>query len=100
MEVSLQKLLGQLQESGNVTTIKHYLELFEGAFLIKVLQKYSGSELKKRGSSPKIVPLNTALVNARRESFPPDQDTEWQGRLVDCAAGAELRLRDYEVRYW
>ena len=54
MEISLQKLLGQLQESGNVTTIKHYLELFEGAFLIKVLQKYSGSEIKKRGSSPKI----------------------------------------------
>jgi hypothetical protein len=34
---------GQLQESGNMATIKHYLELFEGAFLIKVLQKYSGS---------------------------------------------------------
>jgi len=30
-EISYQKLLGQLQESGNVTTIKHYLELFEGA---------------------------------------------------------------------
>jgi len=100
MEVSLQKLLGQLQESGNVTTIKHYLELFEGAFLIKVLQKYSGSELKKRGSSPKIVPLNTALVNARRDSFPPDQDTEWMGRLFECAVGAELCRRYDEVMYW
>ena len=100
MEVSLQKLLGQLQESGNVTTIKHYLELFEGAFLIKVLKKYSGSELKKRGSSPKIVPLNTALVNARRDSFPPDQDTEWKGRLFECAVGAELCRRYEEVMYW
>lgn len=100
MEVSLQKLLGQLQESGNVTTIKHYLELFEGAFLIKVLQKYSGSELKKRGSSPKIVPLNMALVNTRRDSFPPDQDTEWKGRLFECAVGAELCRRHEEVMYW
>ena len=100
MEISLQKLLGQLQESGNVTTIKHYLELFEGAFLIKVLQKYSGSEIKKRGSSPKIVPLNTALVNARRDSFPLDQDTEWKGRLFECAVGAELCRRFDEVMYW
>lgn len=100
MEVSLQKLLGQLQESGNVTTIKHYLDLFEGAFLIRVLQKYSGSELKKRGSSPKIVPLNTALVNARRDSFPPDYDAEWGGRLFECAVGAELCRRYEEVMYW
>lgn len=91
---------GQLQESGNVTTIKHYLELFEGAFLIKVLQKYSGSELKKRGSSPKIILLNTALVNARRDSFPLSQDTEWIGRLFECAAGAELCRRYEDVMYW
>jgi predicted AAA+ superfamily ATPase len=100
MEISLQKLLGQLQESGNVTTIKHYLELFEGAFLIKVLQKYSGSEIKKRGSSPKIVPLNTALVNARRDGFSSAQDTEWIGRLFECAVGAELCRRYDEVMYW
>jgi len=100
MEVSLQKILGQLQDTGNVTTIKHYLDLFEGAFLIKSLQKYSGSELKKRGSSPKIVPLNTALVNARRDSFPADQDTEWGGRLFECAVGAELCRRYEEVMYW
>jgi len=100
MEVSLQKLLGQLQESGNVTTIKHYLELFEGAYLVKGLQKYSGSELKKRGSSPKILPLNTALVNARREGFPQDMDRDWMGRLFECAVGAELCRRFDEVMYW
>jgi predicted AAA+ superfamily ATPase len=100
MEVSLQKLLGQLQESGNVTTIKHYLELFEGAYLMKALQKYSGSELKKRGSSPKILPLNTALVNARREGFPGEMDRDWMGRLFECAVGAELCRRFDEVMYW
>ena len=83
-----------------MTTIKHYLELFEGAFLIKVLQNYSGSELKKRGSSPKIIPLNTALVNARRDSFPLAQDTEWLGRIFECAVGAELCRRYEDVMYW
>ena len=78
-----------------MTTINDYLELFEGAFLIKALQKYSGSELKKRRSSPQIVLLNTALVNAKRDSFHSAHDTEWKGRLFKCAVGAEL-CRCYE----
>jgi len=100
MEISLQKLLGQLQDSGNVTTLKHYLELFEGAFLIKALQKYSGSEIKKRGSSPKILPLNTGLVNAQRDPTDVDRDPEWRGHLFECAIGAELCTQFDEVMYW
>jgi uncharacterized protein len=68
-EISLQKILGQLQDRGNVTTIKHYLELLEGAFLLKTLQKFTGSEVKKRASSPKIVPLNNGLVHAFRNQI-------------------------------
>ncbi|MFM8983422.1 MAG: DUF4143 domain-containing protein, partial [Spartobacteria bacterium] len=67
---------------------------------MKGLQKYSGSELKKRGSSPKILPLNTALVNARREGFPREMDRDWMGRLFECAVGAELCRRFDEVMYW
>ena len=100
MEISLQKLLGQLQDSGNVTTLKHYLELFEGAFLIKALQKYSGSEIKKRASSPKILPLNTGLVNAQRDPADVDRDPEWRGHLFECAIGAELCNQFDEVMYW
>jgi len=100
MEVSLQKLLGQLQDSGNVTTIKHYLELFDGAFLIKTLQKYSGSEIKKRGSSPKLIPLNTGLINAQGDPARVDSDPEWFGRLFECAVGAELCQQFEEVMYW
>ena len=89
-EISLQKLLGQLQESGNVTTIKHYLELFEGAFLLKTLQKYTGSVVKKRGSSPKIIPLNTALCHAFRSPQSFDADRDWRGRIFEAAVGAAL----------
>ena len=91
-EISLQKMLGQLQESGNVTTIKHYLELLEGAFLIKTLQKYTGSEVKKRASSPKIVPLNSGLVHAFQNPGDVDSKPEWRGRIFEAAVGARYRL--------
>jgi len=99
-EVSLQKLLGQLQESGNVSTIKHYLDVFEGAFLLRALQKYSGSEVRKRGSSPKLVPLNNALVGAFRDPADCDRDPDWRGRLFEAAVGAALCRREHSVYYW
>ena len=100
MEVSLQMLLGQLQESGNVSTIKHYLEIFEGAFLIKTPQKYSGSEIRKRGSSPKIIPLNTALIHAVHDPSDVDTNPDWFGRVFEAAVGAELCRQFDSVTYW
>ncbi len=99
-EVSLQKLLGQLQESGNVSTIKHYLELLEGAFLLKTLQKYTGSEMRKRGSSPKIIPLNTALCHAFRSPDLVFTDPEWRGRIFEAAIGAALATTGGDLFYW
>lgn len=100
-EISLQKILGQLQDSGNVTTIKHYLELLEGAFLIKVLQKYTGSEIKKRASSPKIVPLNNGLVHAFHDPIDIDLNPEWRGRIFEAAIGAALAtVAEGNLYYW
>ena len=101
-EVSLQKLLGQLQESGNASTIKHYLELFEGAFLLKVLHKYSGSLIKKRVSSPKIIPLNTALPQGERPQSKGlgDDEPDWYGRLFESVVGSKLLEFDGDLYYW
>jgi len=99
-EISLQKILGQLQEHGNVTTIKHYLNLFEGAYLIKVLQKYSGSAITKKGSSPKIVPLNSALVHAFQQPQPRNDNPEWYGRVFEAVVGAHLNQMDDHLYYW
>ena len=99
-EVSLQKLLGQLQDRGNAHTIKHYLELFEGAFLIKTLQKYSGSEVKKRASSPKIFPLNMALIHAFKSPNEAMLDPDWYGRIVETAVGIRLSLLEGKLFYW
>jgi predicted AAA+ superfamily ATPase len=99
-ELSLQKMLGQLQESGNVNTIKHYLELLEGAFLLKTLQKYSGSEQRKRGSSPKLVPMNNALVHALKSPFETETDPAWFGRVFEAAIGAALTKSAGNLYYW
>jgi predicted AAA+ superfamily ATPase len=99
-EISLQKLLGQLQDSGNVTTIKHYLELLEGAYLLKALQKYSGSEVRKKGSSPKILPLNTALVHGFRDPEAVETDPEWYGHIFEAAVGASLARSNGQMYYW
>lgn len=64
--VSYNKLFGQLQEGGNAATIKHYLQLLEGAFLIKLLPGFSKGAVRRHASSPKIVPLAPALSQAYR----------------------------------
>lgn len=92
MILSYQKMLGQLQDAGNTTTLAHYLELLSGTGLITGLQKYSRKPLKKRGSSPKLQVLNTALITAQSSySFKSaQQDRQFWGRLVECAVGAHL----------
>ncbi|HET8984493.1 MAG TPA: DUF4143 domain-containing protein, partial [Trueperaceae bacterium] len=62
--LSYTKMLGQLQAAGNTTTLAHYLDLLAGTGLVTGLQKYAGDEARRRGSSPKLQVLNTALVTA------------------------------------
>ena len=59
--LSYTKMLGQLQDAGNTTTLAHYLERLAGAGMITGLQKYTGDVARSRESSPKFQVLNTAL---------------------------------------
>ncbi|MFZ2225284.1 MAG: AAA family ATPase, partial [Candidatus Deferrimicrobium sp.] len=63
--LSYQKMLGQLQDAGNTTTLAHYLELLAGAGMLKGVPKFSGKKVMQRGSSPKLQVLNTALVTSQ-----------------------------------
>ncbi len=90
--LSYTKMLGQLQDAGNTTTLAHYLELLAGAGMLTGLQKYAGKAVRQRGSSPKLQVLNTALMTAQSGLSPDDAraDREFRGRLVESAVGAHL----------
>lgn len=100
--LSYQKMLGQLHDAGNTTTLAHYLELLGGAGMVTGLQKFSGAQVRQRGSSPKLLVLNTALMTAISGlSFgAAREDTEFWGRLVESAVGAHLANAQVEVFYW
>jgi hypothetical protein len=104
--LSYQKMLGQLQDAGNTTTLAHYLELMAGAGMVVGLQKYSGSLVRRRGSSPKLLVLNTALMTAGSGFSFSDarRDPDFWGRLVESAVGAYLVNASAgggkEVFYW
>ncbi len=100
--LSYQKMLGQMQEGGNVVTLVHYLDLLAGAGLLAGLPRFSGSHVNRRGSSPKLLALNNALVTALR---PDDgQESEVRGRLVETAVGAHLlraaQASGFELSWW
>lgn len=104
--VSYQKMLGQLQDAGNTTTLAHYLDLLAGAGMVMGLAKYSGGRARQRASSPKLQVMNTALMTAPSAvSFKEArQDRNYWGRLVESAVGAHLinstRGTNAEVFYW
>lgn len=104
--LSYTKMLGQLQDAGNATTLAHYLELLGGAGMLTGLQKYAGKAVRQRGSSPKLQVLNTALMTAQ-SGLSPDEartDREFRGRLVESAVGAHLANAaaggECELFYW
>ncbi len=90
--LSYTKMLGQLQDAGNSTTLAHYLDLLGGAGVLTGLQKYAGEAVHQRGSSPKLQVLNTALMTAQSGLSPAEAraDREFRGRLVESAVGAHL----------
>jgi uncharacterized protein len=90
--LSYQKMLGQLLDAGNTTTLAHYLELLSAAGLLTGLQKYADGAVQRRASSPKLLALNTALVSALADlsmNEVREQPDRW-GRLVETAVGTHL----------
>lgn len=90
--LSYNKMLGQLQDAGNTTTLAGYLKLLESAFLVSGLELFSRGKIRKRGSSPKLVLWNNALISALSPLSMKQAraDGGHFGRLVENAAGAHL----------
>lgn len=104
--LSYNKMLGQLVDAGNTTTLAGYVEALQTAFLLSGLQAWSGSAVRQRASSPKLVLWNNALIHAmsRRSWQEVQADATWRGRLVENAVGAHLLGHlpplGYSVHYW
>jgi predicted AAA+ superfamily ATPase len=90
--LSYTKMIGQLQDAGNTTTLAHYLELLSGAGMLTGIPKYAGNAARQRGSSPKLQVLNTALMTAQSGLLPDEAraDREFRRRLIESAVGAHL----------
>ena len=100
--ISLQKLVGQLQDAGAIETVAYYLSLLEEAFLVAAISKYSTREIRMRASPPKIVVLSNALMAATDQSDPPDSKKEPArfGTWVENACLAMAWNAGQKVRYW
>ena len=113
--LSYQKMLGTLQDAGNTTTIASYLQLLSKAFLLALLERWSGAKVKQKGSTPKIIVLDNSIISSQAgnkfQSMIKDKTTF--GRSLENAIGAQLyslavdlggelfywKERDYEVDY-
>ncbi len=104
--LSYTKMLGQLTDAGNTTTLAHYLELLHSAGLLAGIEKFSGGKLRQRGSSPKFLAHNTALIAAQRsETFSEAVSRpDYWGRIAESTVGAHLLNHslsgNFELHYW
>lgn len=71
--LSYTKMLGQLQDAGNTTTLSHYLTLLHTAGLLSGLEKFAHTAIRKRGSSPKFQVNNKTLPWEEFLKINPDE---------------------------
>jgi len=100
--ISLQKMQGQLQDSGALETVAHYLALLQDAYLIASLEKYAAQAHRRRSAPPKLVTLNNGLLSAMHPDSAPDREREPArfGQWVENACLALAFNQGQQVTYW
>ena len=103
--VALTKLLTQLNDAGNTTTLTHYLQLLRSAGLLAGLEKYAAQAIRQRAAPPKLNVLNTAFVSVYSgKTFAQARaDHGFWGHLVESSIGAHLLNTandSMQVTYW
>lgn len=104
--VSYRNILGQLLDAGNATTLAHYVQLLDGVGFVRGLEKYSGSVIKMKASSPKFQVYDTSLITSQSYiSFDETRsDRSSWGHLIESAVGAHLLKGavkgQFELLYW
>ena len=104
--LSLNKMLGSLQDAGNTATLSGYLNLLNECGLLCGLQKYSIDMARRKASVPKLQVYNNALKTVYTpltyEQAMLDRK-EW-GHIFESAVGAyivsQAFAKRFEVFYW
>ena len=104
--LSLNKMLGSLQDAGNTSTLSGYLNLLAESGLLCGLQKYSIDMARRRASIPKLQVYNNALKTVY-SPMPFNQavlDRKSWGRIFESGVGAYLVsqafVHRFDVFYW
>jgi predicted AAA+ superfamily ATPase len=104
--LSFTKIIGQLQDAGNTTTLANYLKLLYDCGLLGGIEKYSGNVIRQRSSSPKFQVFNNALLTSQDDETYSNAivNPKLWGRLVESSVGAHLINNSvserYNLHYW
>ncbi|MDR0305144.1 MAG: ATP-binding protein [Chitinispirillales bacterium] len=105
--VSYNKLLSGFSDSGNTTTLAHYIQLLDEAGIVCGLQKYSQKNIIQKQSIPKFQVHNQSLFCTLQPFLYPKITTDYAlwGRFVESAVGTHLiaeksRLNGGKIWYW
>lgn len=104
--LSLNKMLGSLQDAGNTSTLASYLNLLNDSGLICGIQKFSIDMARRKASIPKLQVYNNALKTIYTQTTPESAliDPKLWGMIFESGIGAYIvnqafKYR-YEVYYW
>lgn len=104
--LSLNKMLGSLQDAGNTVTLAGYINLLDESGLLCGLQKFSMDMARRRASIPKLQVYNNALkmVYSLLSFERAILDRKSWGRTFESGIGAYLVsqafVHRFEVFYW
>lgn len=104
--LAFNKMIGQLQDVGNTSTLANYLTILEEANLLGGIQKYAIDTARKYNSINKLQVYNNAFLSLYEGTSFMDEymnHMRW-GRWVESAVGAYLANHAeeylYQLYYW
>jgi predicted AAA+ superfamily ATPase len=104
--LSLNKMLGSLQDAGNTATLAGYINLLDESGLLRGLQKFSIDTARRKASIPKLQVYNNALkmVYNLHTFEQAILDRKAWGHIFESGIGAYLVsqafIHRFEVFYW
>jgi uncharacterized protein len=98
--ISLNKLQGQLQDRGAISTLQTYLELLGFGFLVTGVQKYTANAIRTRQSPPKLIVHDNALIRAFERPVRTTPNRNRLGFYFENAVGARFIEAGWDTFYW